>query len=224
MSINVYLETGKKRAIASVVDWPGWCRSARDEPSALQALGNYRPRYAQVLGAAGIEFLAPADESAFVVIERWEGDVTTDFGVPALMREADRGAVDPAEQERFRRVLLACWQAFDSAVQSAGSKTLRKGPRGGGRDTGQIVQHTFEAEQAYIGRLGWKQKREGQQTAEEALRQTRQAALDALEAAVKGELPTQGPRGGVIWPPRYFVRRMAWHVLDHAWEIEDRAG
>jgi hypothetical protein len=26
----------------------------------------------------------------------------------------------------------------------------------------------------------------------------------------------------VIWPPRYFVRRVAWHVLDHAWEIEDR--
>lgn len=25
------------------------------------------------------------------------------------------------------------------------------------------------------------------------------------------------------WPPRYFVRRSAWHVLDHAWEIEDRA-
>ena len=24
--------------------------------------------------------------------------------------------------------------------------------------------------------------------------------------------------------PRYFVRRAAWHVLDHAWELEDRAG
>lgn len=24
------------------------------------------------------------------------------------------------------------------------------------------------------------------------------------------------------WPVRYAVRRMAWHVLDHAWEIEDR--
>jgi hypothetical protein len=22
--------------------------------------------------------------------------------------------------------------------------------------------------------------------------------------------------------PRYFVRRTAWHALDHAWEIEDR--
>ena len=28
------------------------------------------------------------------------------------------------------------------------------------------------------------------------------------------------PKG---WPPRYAIRRIAWHVLDHAWEIEDRA-
>jgi hypothetical protein len=26
----------------------------------------------------------------------------------------------------------------------------------------------------------------------------------------------------VLWSPRYFARRAAWHVLDHAWEIEDR--
>ena len=26
------------------------------------------------------------------------------------------------------------------------------------------------------------------------------------------------------WPVRYLIRRMAWHVLDHAWEIEDRSG
>jgi hypothetical protein len=27
---------------------------------------------------------------------------------------------------------------------------------------------------------------------------------------------------GTAWPARYVLRRMAWHVLDHAWEIEDR--
>jgi hypothetical protein len=25
------------------------------------------------------------------------------------------------------------------------------------------------------------------------------------------------------WSPRFFVRRSAWHALDHAWEIEDRS-
>lgn len=24
------------------------------------------------------------------------------------------------------------------------------------------------------------------------------------------------------WPARYAARRIAWHALDHAWEIEDR--
>jgi len=28
--------------------------------------------------------------------------------------------------------------------------------------------------------------------------------------------------GGKRWTPQYFVRREAWHALDHTWEIEDR--
>jgi hypothetical protein len=50
----------------------------------------------------------------------------------------------------------------------------------------------------------------------------REAALLALAAAARDELPKHGPRGGVIWTPRYFVRRAAWHMLDHTWELEDR--
>jgi hypothetical protein len=46
--------------------------------------------------------------------------------------------------------------------------------------------------------------------------------LDGLTAAAQGKIPAQGPRGGKRWSPRYFVRRVAWHVLDHAWELEDR--
>ena len=49
------------------------------------------------------------------------------------------------------------------------------------------------------------------------------AMRDALAAGMRGELPAQGPRGGKIWSPRFFVRYVAWHTLDHAWEIEDRA-
>jgi hypothetical protein len=213
--IIVYLETGQKRTIAGAVDWPGWCRIRLDEPTALQTLIDYGPRYAQVLRPGGIDFQAPADRSAFVVIERLVGNTSTDFGVPAIMLGSDHDAVDPAEHERMRTLLLACWQAFDRAAQSAAGKNLRKGPRGGGRDTRQIVQHVLDAEQAYL-------KSEGEQNSEQALRDRQQASLSALEASVKGELPKQGPRGGVIWPARYYVRRSAWHILDHAWEIEDR--
>ena len=35
--------------------------------------------------------------------------------------------------------------------------------------------------------------------------------------------PSDGsPIAGRKWPPRYAARRIAWHALDHAWEIEDR--
>ena len=34
-SIDVYLEIGKKRTFAGAIDWPGWCRSGRDEGAAL---------------------------------------------------------------------------------------------------------------------------------------------------------------------------------------------
>jgi hypothetical protein len=46
--------------------------------------------------------------------------------------------------------------------------------------------------------------------------------LEAMQAGRNGELPKEGPRGGKIWPVRFYVRRAVWHTLDHAWEIEDR--
>ena len=220
--INIALETGTKRAIAQAVDWPGWCRSARDENSALQALVVYAPRYVQVMQPAGIDFPVPADVSALEVTERVQGSATTDFGVPEKLLAGDREPVTAAELARMVAVLQACWAAFDRAVQQAGEAPLRKGPRGGGRETEEIVQHVYQADQAYLGRVGWKQKIAGELSPDEWLRLTRQALLDALQASVRGELPAQGPRGGAIWPARYYVRRVAWHVLDHAWEVEDR--
>jgi len=119
-------------------------------------------------------------------------------------------------------VLNACWEAFDRAIREASGKELRTGPRGGGRDLGKIVEHVIGADQAYLRRLAWKAPKTDPGDLEEALRLTRAAILSALENAAAGNLPEQGPRGGKIWPPRYFVRRAAWHTLDHAWEIEDR--
>ena len=50
----------------------------------------------------------------------------------------------------------------------------------------------------------------------------------AVEASAVGtvyllERASDGtPPDGGKWPPRYAARRIAWHALDHAWEIEDR--
>ena len=41
-------------------------------------------------------------------------------------------------------------------------------------------------------------------------------------AAALGVYAVGSPLAGRKWPPRYAVRRIAWHALDHAWEMEDR--
>jgi hypothetical protein len=220
--IDVYLEIGEKRMFAGVIDWPGWCRSGRDEESALQALVDYGARYARVLRAKEFGFQAPVDVSRFVIVERLKGNATTDFGAPGLAPARDAKPVNAEELKRFEALLKACWQAFDAAVKSARGGPLRKGPRGGGRDPDGIVQHVLGGDGGYLSRLGRKVSQGDAADLGEELKRTRKAILEALKAAAQGEVAERGPRGGIRWTPRYFVRRVAWHVLDHAWEIEDR--
>jgi hypothetical protein len=220
--VHVYFEIGQTRTFAGALDWPGWCRAGRDEAAALQALCDYGTRYARVLQAAQIEFQPPAEISQFNVIERLTGNATTDFGAPDVGPSSDRLPLADADLQRFQTLLQACWQAFDKAVESAAGKELRKGPRGGGRDLETIVGHVLGADVSYLGRLAWKHPRDEAANPGAELERTRQAILAALAAAARGEIPTRGPRGGVIWTPRTFVRRVAWHLLDHLWEIEDR--
>ncbi len=218
---DAYLEIGNKRFFAGAVDWPGWCRSGRDEGSALLSLYEYGPRYARALQWGGIAFQAPTNSSAFEVIERLPGTPTTDFGAPDVAPLADSRPIDDAELARFQALLKAFWMEFDTAVRLATGKELRRGPRGGGRDLEKVVEHVLGGEKAYLARVAW--KLDGQPLpVSEDLEHTHQACLKALENAVRHGLPERGPRGGAIWTPRYFVRRAAWHVLDHAWEIEDR--
>jgi len=84
-SIEVFVEIGKKWVFAGAVDWPGWCQSGRDEKTALQALIDYGPRYAQVLHSKEIEFQVPTNVSGLIVTERRDGNTTTDFGAPGVM-------------------------------------------------------------------------------------------------------------------------------------------
>lgn len=217
--VRIFIEIGKKKSFAGAVDWPGWCRWGKDEGSAHQALMDYAPRYARLFTGTGVVFTPPA---ALTVIERTVGNATTDFGAPDTILAADHAPLDEGDFEFFGILLDRCWQAFDTAVQAARGKELRKGPRGGGRDLEKIVLHVLEADHAYLGRLVWKYHRDQDAALAERLVQTRQATRQAVQAGVRGELPAQGPRGGKVWPVRFFVRRLVWHTLDHAWEIEDR--
>jgi hypothetical protein len=220
--IGIYLEIGQTRTFASALDWPGWCRSGRDEASALQTLREYGPRYARVLRATRLGFQAPSDGSAFVVKERLEGNATTDFGAPGLAPAGDANSVDSADLQRFQKLLKACWRALDSMLETATGKPLRTGPRGGGRQIDAMIEHVLGADQGYLNAVGWKFRQDAKAELAAQLEQTRQAMLDALIASANGEIPARGPRGGLRWSARYFVRRVAWHTLDHVWEIEDR--
>jgi hypothetical protein len=85
--------------------------------------------------------------------------------------------------------------------------------------------HVIEADAAYLGGVGWKAvkpARPGQPGEQPAF--LREQILKALRASASGEIPEVGPRGGRRWTARYFVRRVAWHVIAHVWEIERRAG
>ena len=220
--IAVYLEVGPKRTFAGALDWPGWARSGRDADAALQALCDAGPRYAEALRGTKLGFRAPTTVSAFTVVERLAGTAGTDFGTPDAAPSADTQPVDAAALQRFETLLQACWGAFDAAVAAATDKELRLGPRGGGRPLDGIIQHVLGADRGSLATLGWKRKQDDTTDWRAALERTRQAILDALGAAARGEIPARGPRGGQRTPPRYFVRDVAWHVLDHAWEIEDR--
>jgi hypothetical protein len=219
---DIYLEVGTKRVFAATVEWPGWCRPGRDEASAMEALLDAGPRYSKVLGSTDMGFAAPKLASSFNVIERVTGNATTDFGAPDMAISSDKDPIDARELQRLRTVLGSCWRAFDEAVKTAEGKQLRKGPRGGGRDLEGIIDHVVGADEAYLRRLGWRIEKVKKEQVDQKLVRIRAGILDGLVAAADGQLPEKGPRGGKRWLPRFFVRRVAWHVLDHAWEIEDR--
>jgi hypothetical protein len=220
--IGLAFESGEKKTFAIAVDWPGWCRSGREDASALQALVDYAPRYAKVMELEKIPFAISGGIEQFTVTERVAGTKTTDYGAPDIWLSSDDAPLDKETLARLQTILRACWRAFAEVVESAAGKSLRTGPRGGGRDVDKMVSHVVGAETAYLARLGWKLQRSGEPGSPEYLEQIQQAGQDGLAASARGELPKQGPRGGKIWPARFYVRRSAWHILDHAWEIEDR--
>lgn len=220
--IRTFIETGRKRTFAAAIDWPGWCRRSRDESTALEALLESGPRYQEVISRSTLPFQSPSDIKYFNVIERVPGSSTTDFGAPDGSLKTDDEPVNAQDLDRWLKILRACWEVFDEALQSAEGKDLKKGPRGGGRDPDKIICHVLDADQAYLRRLAWKYTLDPQNDPSAELLGMRRQIEEALENSCSGNLPESGPRGGKIWSPRFFIRRAAWHILDHTWEIEDR--
>jgi hypothetical protein len=203
---TVYLEVGKKRVFAAAVDWPGWCRAGKTEELALEVLADYHPRYAVVARQARIAFPRKLADD-FEIVERVAGSGATDFGVPEHIPQCLTTAVSAAEAKRLTRLVRAAWTIFDQVAAGAPAE-LRKGPRGGGRDRDKMIDHVVEAETSYARMLGIKPS-----AAE------RRDAIAAVLSAPSGGAPLAGKK----WTQRYAASRIAWHVLDHAWEMQDKS-
>jgi hypothetical protein len=211
----VGLEITDRRTFASALDWPGWSRSGRDEAAALAALAAAGLRYAAVVASAGIE--PPAGPVTITTIaERQPGTATTAFGAPDVVFGLDRRPTDAGEAARLGALVAAGWVALDAAVARAPA-ALRKGPRGGGRDRDAIAAHAVAADAAYARSVGLR-VREPDPADRGAVAALRASLLEVLRQPSDGS-----PLAGRRWPTRYAARRIAWHALDHAWEIEDRA-
>jgi hypothetical protein len=209
--VRIYLEGGPKRTFAVALDWPGWARSGKGDEAAIETLEAYLPRYAKVLRRGGIE--PPSTDGGFEVVDRLPATATTDFGALDKDTTADLEPLRPGETERLAAIVGAAWEEFDDVVAHAPAE-LRKGPRGGGRDRDKVYAHVMNAEASYIRKLGLRASTAGQEVPEPLWRPQ---VLDLLRTATSPD--RFGEKG---WLPRYAARRITWHVLDHAWEIEDR--
>ena len=212
--LRVVLEATPKRAFASAIDWPGWCRSGRTPDAAFEALAAYATRYAPVAKVAGLSLPEVRGIDAFVVVEAVAGNATTDFGAPSIAAAVETRHATAGASVRAAGLLAAAWTVLDQTV-AVSPPQLRKGPRGGGRDRDAMFQHVIGAEDAYAGKIGVRVRGGGD--AQALITARRDAMLAVIRADVTGELARPGG-----WAPRYCARRLAWHALDHAWEMQDR--
>jgi hypothetical protein len=209
------IEQGKKRAVAAAFDWPGWDRAAKSEDMALAVLATYRERYEAIAERAGLaaEFRAAGE---LEVVERVAGAGMTDFyGLSYRSATPEREQMTEAECERKMALLRACWAYFDD-VGSRVSAELRNGPRGGGRDKEAIIRHANGAEiHEFAKKVGVIVPLETREKPTE---------LGAYRDAFADAIRDHNARGASArtWTVQFLIRHAAYHMLDHAWELEDR--
>jgi hypothetical protein len=214
--LRVILEIGKKRRVAAgAMDWPGLDRWGTSEDTAIEKLLLYVPRYAGVAERAGLaqEFARARD---LEIVERVPGSSSTDFwGIPHVPSQIERDVLSTADLERRLDLLRAGWAYFDD-VAARVSADLRPGKRSPGRSRDRIVRHVYLNEPDQ-----WWKKVELRIAPEDvlapgSLARYRDAYLDAIRAYNREAKPARS------WPIQFLVRRTAQHVMDHAWEMEDR--
>jgi hypothetical protein len=151
-------------------------------------------------------------------VEDKVGTGSTDFwGISFSPSSAEVRPMTEAELDRAITLLEACWAFFDGVAERV-SPTMRKGPRGGGRDRDEIIRHTIRVEsESFATQVGLKIP-EGAALTPDGLREHRETYLAAMRAYNAG-LVTRRMRS---WTLPFLIRHSAFHTLDHAWEMEDK--
>jgi hypothetical protein len=217
-TLRLILEVGKKerRVVAGATDWPGLDRWGKTDDDAIATLTSYLPRYAGVAERAGLanEFARQRDPE---VVERVTGSGSADYwGIAHIPSEMERAVLTPAELERRLALLRACWGYFDDVADRV-SVDLRLGPRGGGWTRDEIIRHVHLNEAGQFTRKVEVRTPRELMLVPDGRAAHRDATLDAIRA-----YNAEGRIAGRSWPIQFLIRRIAHHLMDHAWEMEDR--
>jgi hypothetical protein len=216
--LKVILETGPKgkKVVATAWDWPGLERNGKTGDEALAKLRAYLPRYRSVATRAGMADTFET-QTSLQVVERYDGVGSTDFwGISFASCNLDRQPITPDEWKRRLALVRACWAEFD-AIAASVSPEMRKGPRGGGRDRDGIINHTFGTERGWARKIGVETP-QGAMLTPDGLQHHRDAYIEALRA-----YHAEGKPAGRTWTLSFLLRHTAYHVMDHAWEMQDKS-
>jgi hypothetical protein len=215
-SLRVILEMGpKRRIVAGAMDWPGLDRWGSTEERALETLSSYLPRYADVARRAGLANELAAQRE-IEVMERVPGSSSTDFwGIAHVPSQIEREVLSEADLERRLALVQATWAYFDDVARRV-SPELRPGTRGGGRSRDEIIEHVYWSERHNFWRKVGHRQPDDVEPAPEELAAHRSVFLDAIRDYNADGKPTRS------WPIQFLIRRTGHHVMDHAWEMEDR--
>ena len=199
------------------IDWPGWSRGARTAADAMELLDAYRARYRSVADRAGqaAEFDRAGD---LEVVEDHVGVGSTDYwGISFAPSSFEQEPMGADELDRKIGLLEASWRYFDD-VAARVSAEMQKGPRGGGRDRDEIVRHALGWERADLA------KRVG--VVVDPIVPPTPDGFSSHRDEFVAALRTYNAEGrmarGRNWTIALLLRHTAFHVLDHAWEMEDK--
>lgn len=215
--LRVILEIGRKRrVVAGAIDWPGLDRWGTSQDDAIEKLRSYLPRYAPVARRVRLGSALERAARDVEVVERVPGSSSTDFwGIAHVPSTLEREILSPADLERRLELLEACWAEFDE-VAGRVSRELRPGARSAGRTREQILRHVYLSEPEQFSRKVEVRTPFEDVLAPGGLEAHRLAYLDAIRAYNAEGRPAR------TWPIQFLIRRTAHHVMDHAWEMEDR--